>query len=134
MDSKIISAIPDIFSVFGGKTLRLLYRGSRHGFGASAFHNLCDGCPNTVTLILSTNGSIFGGYSPIAWKSGGGLVADPSFASFILTLRNPHNLPARIFKQKEAKKGILCSQTCGPAFSGSCDLLVCDQCHGSRGG
>jgi hypothetical protein len=38
MDSLIISSTPGIFSVFGEKTLRLLYRGSRDGFNGSDFH------------------------------------------------------------------------------------------------
>jgi hypothetical protein len=47
----------------------LLYRGTEHGFRVSHFHNKCDGKPNTVTIILTTNGFIFGGFTPVAWNS-----------------------------------------------------------------
>jgi hypothetical protein len=124
--SKIISVIPDIFSVFGEKTLRLLYRGSRDGFEAKVFHALCDGHPNTVSLILSKNNCIFGGYTPLAWNSRNLYVSDPSLQSFIFTLKNPHNLPSQIFKQKQQEKAIYDYATYGPVFGGNYDLKVCD--------
>jgi hypothetical protein len=91
IDSKIISTIPDIFSVFGDQKLHLLYRGSRDGFGSSVFHRLCDGHSNTVTLIASTNDCIFGGYTPLTWSSRNAYVSDPSLRSFVFTIKNPHN-------------------------------------------
>jgi hypothetical protein len=39
IDSKIISTIPSDFWVFERNQLRLLHRGSRDGFEASAFHD-----------------------------------------------------------------------------------------------
>jgi hypothetical protein len=64
--SQIISAVPEIFSIWRRNKLRFLYRGSRDGFEASAFHNRCNGHANTITLISSTNDCIFGGSTPIA--------------------------------------------------------------------
>ena len=40
----------------------LLYRGSRDGFKASDFQSRCDNKINTLTIIKSTSGNIFGGY------------------------------------------------------------------------
>jgi hypothetical protein len=37
IDSKIIAAVPELFSIFGGKALRLLYRESRDGFRGPIF-------------------------------------------------------------------------------------------------
>jgi hypothetical protein len=132
IDSKIISSIPDIFSAFRWKKLGLLYRGSRDGFQASDFHGRCNGHPNTLTLISSTNDCIFGGYTPVAWTSRGGYAADPSLSSFLFTLKNPHNLPARIFKQKQAENAIDDHGSYGPRFgTGNADLYVCDKCQTS---
>jgi hypothetical protein len=127
IDSKIISEIPEIFSIFGEETLDLLYRGSRDGFRASAFHGRCDGHPNTVTLILSTNDCVFGGYTPLTWNSDGNWVSDPSRTSFIFTIKNPHNLPSRIFKQKEDANAIFDSRWFGPSFGYGNDLSVCGE-------
>jgi hypothetical protein len=116
IDSKIISTIPEIFSVLGDKTFRLLYRGSRDGFAANAFHGGCDGHPNPVTLISSTNECIFGGYTPLTWSSRASWVSDPSLTSFIFTIKNPHNLPARIFKQTKEADVIYQASSFGPVF------------------
>jgi hypothetical protein len=136
IDSKIISTIPEIFSVFGSKTFRLLYRGSRDGFKASAFHHCCDGHGNTVSLILSTNDYIFGGYTPLPWRSRDNWVGDPSLMSFIFTIKNPHNLPAQIFKQQRESNAIYDDSSYGPVFGGysgySCDLQLSDECGSSN--
>jgi hypothetical protein len=78
IDSKIISSTPEIFSVFRAKTFQLLYRGSRDGFEGSVFHAGCNGHPNTLALISSTNDCIFRGYTPVAWSSRNGPAADLS--------------------------------------------------------
>jgi hypothetical protein len=44
-------------------TLSLLYRGSRDGFRGADFHAKCDDKGATVTIVKSTEGRIFGGYS-----------------------------------------------------------------------
>jgi hypothetical protein len=133
IDSKIISAIPPIFSVFGDKTFRLLYRGSRDGFGASHFHSRCNGHPNVITLISTKNNCIFGGYSPLAWQSRNHNTssADSSLTSFVFTIKNPHNMPARIFKQKQVANAINDYSSSGPAYGNPVDFYVADQCHAS---
>jgi hypothetical protein len=123
MESTIISATPEIFSVIGGKTFRLLYRGSRDGFQPSAFHSHCDGHQNTVSLILSKNKCIFGGYTPLAWSSQTGYVSDPSLRRFVFTIKNPHGLPAQIFRQKLEANAIYNGSPFGPTF-GNHDFRV----------
>jgi hypothetical protein len=131
VDSHIISTIPDIFGVSRPQRLRLLYRGSRDGFQGRTFHNRCDGHPNTISLILSTNNCIFGGFTPVAWSSRNAPAPDPSLKSFIFTLKNPQNLDARIFKQKQADYAIYDFSSYGPSFCRNCDLYVCDQSQSS---
>jgi hypothetical protein len=122
--SLIVPNFPPLFADFGGKLFTLLWRGSRDGFSASNFHGHCDGHANTLTLILDTNGNIFGGFTPAAWESGDWHPKeDPSLRSFVFTLKNPHNVAARKFKLKpeEKDRAIRCSSTCGPHFG---DIFV----------
>jgi hypothetical protein len=132
-DSNIISAVPEIFSVLGDKKSQLLYRGSRDGFRATNFHARCDGHANTVTLILSTNNCIFGGYAAVAWNSRAAYVPDPTLKSFLFTIKNPHNLAPRIFKQQSQAYTIYPNGAYGPTFGHGHDLHVCDECHSSTG-
>jgi hypothetical protein len=64
VDSLILSHIPSSLKDFQGKKWTLMYRGSRDGFMAANFHGRCDGRPNTLTIIETTKGYIFGGYTP----------------------------------------------------------------------
>ena len=41
---------------------KLLYRGSVDGFGADDFHHICDGKANTLTIVKSDSGNVFGGF------------------------------------------------------------------------
>jgi hypothetical protein len=127
-DSLIVSDFPEIVAEFRGKRFSLLWRGSRDGFGARDFHSRCDGHANTLTVILDTNGNVFGGFTPVKWESRNRIPchkADTSLRSFIFTLKNPHNIPARKFALKPEKKSaaIWCDSGRGPCFS---DIRVYD--------
>ena len=47
----------------------LLYRGTRDGLSGSAFHSNCDNKGCTLTIIETTDGKVFGGYSNTPWSS-----------------------------------------------------------------
>lgn len=128
-DSQIIHDIPSIFKEFQSKFIRLLYRGSRDGFGSSDFHKKCDGIGNTLTLIESSKHHIFGGYTPCVWDSTSGDVYDQSCQSFLYTLRNPHNLAARKFALVAGNRAILCTKTDGPSFGTGTDIRILDGCN-----
>jgi hypothetical protein len=129
-NSAIVPDFPKLFEDFKKKRFILLWRGSRDGFGAAAFHSRCDGYANTLTMILDTDGNIFGGFTPVQWELGATwkYKADPSLKSFIFTLKNPHNFPARRFALKAEKKqtAIYCRSDGGPNFE---DIGVCDNCN-----
>jgi uncharacterized small protein (DUF1192 family) len=139
--SHIISSFPDIFSEFQRKQFKLFWRGSRHTFLAQAFHNNCDGHRRTLTLILDTNGNIFGGFTPVEWEArvwnerngdeSNTFKADHSLKSFLFTLKNPHNLGERKFmlKAEARNKAIICGSKRGPDFW---DLAICDSCDSRR--
>jgi hypothetical protein len=128
--SAIVPDFPKLFEGFKPRKFALLWRGSRDGFKAKQFHRHCDGHPNTLTVILDTNGNIFGAFTPIAWESStfGKYKTDPSLTSFLFTLKNPHNVAARRFALKAEKKesAIYCDECWGPCF---CDIGVADLCH-----
>ena len=69
--------------------LSLLYRGSRDGFGGHVFHAKCDGKRNTLTIVKSTNGNIFGGFTGLAWNQSGIWINDPK--TFLFRLVNQDN-------------------------------------------
>ena len=64
----------------------MLYQASEDGFGAEAFHYQCDGKQNTLTLIESENGCIFGGYLEPKWHSDGEFIEGEAF---IYSLSSP---------------------------------------------
>jgi hypothetical protein len=139
--SLIVADFPALFAEFRGKRFTLLWRGSRDGFGARDFHRRCDGHAPTLTLIQDTAGNAFGGFTPVKWESrqydkqasqalgrSNCCKADPSLKSFLFTLKNPHNLPARKFalKTQQKNEAIACNSSWGPCFG---DIGVYDNCN-----
>jgi len=46
-----------------------LYRATRDGFRAKDFHRKCDNFENTLVVIKSTEGNVFGGFASKPWNS-----------------------------------------------------------------
>jgi hypothetical protein len=109
--------------------MRLLYRGSRDGFGASNFHNKCDGESNTITIVLTTKDFIFGGFSSLAWDSSSQYKVDNSRKSFVFSIHNPHNIKDRKFSLTNPTYTIYCQSNYGPTFGGGHDIYVADNCN-----
>ena len=114
----------------------LIYRATRDGFDAKDFHSKCDNKGNTLTIIKSTNGNIFGGYSEIQWtNSTNQLLKDPN--AFLFSLVNKENDPFKVKCPSNDLNGfplypIHCSSTHGPAFGfnggyGDYDLIISSQ-------
>jgi hypothetical protein len=85
-----------------------------------------------ISLISSTNGTIFGGYTPIAWSSADYYVSDMRLESFAFTIKNPHNLPAQLFKQQRGERAVYHNASYGPTFGAGHDFYVCDECRNSN--
>lgn len=133
LDSNILTDFPPIFAEFYEKRFKLLWRGTRDGFGGRDFHNRCDGHGNTLMVIEDTEGNIFGGYTPVEWESPKGHChkSDESAKSFLFTLKNPHKSPPRRFtlKTEEKRRAINCFPWRGPGFGHGCDLFVSHNCN-----
>ena len=48
---------------------RLIYKARRDGFRAADFHRHCDNRGETVSVIHTTDGYLFGGYTDVPWTS-----------------------------------------------------------------
>jgi len=91
----------------------LIYRASQDGFEASSFHAKCDKQPNTLIIIKSEHGNIFGGYTEQDWTPNEGLKTDNN--SYIFSLINKDNKPLKL-KCPDALKAIWCGSAYGPIF------------------
>ena len=77
----------------------LIYRASKDGFGSNHFHSKCDIKPNTLIVIKSTNGNIFGGYTEQDWAGANRLKNDEK--AFIFSLVNKDNKPLVMKRQMQ---------------------------------
>jgi hypothetical protein len=126
--SAILKTYPSPLRQFSSKKWTLLYRGSRDGFHAANFHKKCDSCANTVTLILSTNGCVFGGFTSVPWDSANSWRRDLTPPSFLFSVKNCAGIPPMIFPITNNEKAICGVATLGPLFGGGIDLCVADNC------
>jgi len=103
----------------------LLYRASRDGFSAEDFHSKCNGTENTLTVIKSESGNVFGGYTGKAWSSNCKFVSDPN--AFIFSLINKENKPFKVICSDGGIDAIMCNSSYGPTF-GICpsDIFIAD--------
>jgi hypothetical protein len=53
-----------------------LYKISRDGCNAATFHTNCNNKGATVTVLYNSNGSVYGGYTSISWRSAGAYGTD----------------------------------------------------------
>ncbi len=99
----------------------LKYRASRDGFKSTDFHSNCDGLTKTLTVIKTTNGYIFGGFTEQAWHSNGGYEKDPK--AFIYSLINYENSPFKVMNSNDGEFAIDCSLKHGPSFGGNNEYM-----------
>ncbi len=102
----------------------LVYRASKDGFLARDFHRKCDGIKYTLTVIKTTTGNIFGGFTNRPWLSDKKSYKD--YTGFIFSLANKDCNP---FKVKcYSNNAIACNRLYGPAFGGNFNQQKLDVC------
>eukprot|EP00347_Sterkiella_histriomuscorum_P015508 403356764 len=74
----------------GSLKFELLYRGTRDGFDAVKFHQLCDNKGSTITLIKANTGRVFGGYLHESWKNNGAYQRDSKAFLFSMHHKTKH--------------------------------------------
>ena len=102
----------------------LLYQGSRDGFLASNFHSRCDTKPNTLIIVKSTSGNIFGGFTSAQWKSTGSYEYDSK--AFIFSLVNKENRPLLFEQTSNDGSSIGSFKIYGPIFGIGNDIIIYD--------
>ncbi len=100
----------------------LQYRATTDAFSEEDFHRKCDGIVNTLTIIKSEHGNIFGGFTEKAWGSTSEYVLDPE--AYIFSLVNKENKPFKVVCTYGAI-AIDCDSSFGPIFgSGGLDFCI----------
>ena len=105
---------------FKDQKWKLSYRATRDGFKGENFHNKCDGKSNTLTVIKTTNQSIFGGFTSATWSKNDGFKEDPY--AFLFSYANKSNEKI-IIKCSEPSNAISCNENYGPCF-GNDDIKI----------
>jgi hypothetical protein len=93
---------------------KLKYRASRDGFNPKSFHTRSDGIPNSLTVIKTANGNVFGGFSEEGWSSKNVLVTDRN--AFIFSLINKEGSSFKAICKNNGENAILCHSSLGPIF------------------
>ena len=110
----------------GMRVRKVLYRGSEHSFRARAFHKHCDHKGPTLTLIKSTTGHVFGGFTTLSWASAGSYRKDAT--AFIFSLLNPKATPPQRFSSLNAHS-VYDHADYLPTFGSGHDIYLCNGCN-----
>jgi len=102
----------------------LLFDTSKDGDAASTFHSRCDGEGPTVTIVETTLGVMFGGFTVQSWSSGGGAWSTDTNA-FVFALRPS---PLRKFRVSSSTRAIYRRSSYGPQF-GSTAFRIYNNCQ-----
>jgi hypothetical protein len=92
------------------------YKGTRDGFMARIFHELCDNKGPTIVVCRTTEGYVFGGYNSQHWTSKNCWQAASD--TFIFSLVNPYNDGMRKMKVKNPQRALYNHESFGPTFGG----------------
>jgi len=110
-----------------GKNYRLLFRASRDGFTARAFHLKADNVPKTLVVIRSDN-YIFGGYSTKKWEKTQGVYSNCNSRSWLFSLNK-----YQIIRLKPGNTNIIYNRAnSGPTFGSGHDLHICNNSHTNK--
>lgn len=101
----------------------LLYRASENGSTSADFHNHADGVANTVTIIKTTDGFVFGGFNETPWEgpSSGYYADSPTGANFLFEMNTYVKWPIR---PDRLDYGTYNRDTYGPTFGGGHDIYL----------
>lgn len=93
----------------------------RDGFEVKTFHHHCDKRGPTLSIVESTEGYWFGGYTGADWESVDHMLAKLGHDSFLFSLINPHALPPTKYHLQPAvnareANAIMCNEKYGIMF------------------
>ena len=115
----------------GTSEFKLLYRGTRDGFGVSDFHRTCDNKGKTLVLIKNSSGHIFGGFASIPWTGPSSGEYKQASGSFLFTLINMYGIQPTKFPLKNENDGnaVYHKNDRGPIFGNGCDVFISNDCN-----
>jgi hypothetical protein len=116
--------IDAVMSWLDGRSFELLYRASRDGWTTDDFHRCCDNRGPTLVVVRCSDGFVFGGYAAASWNSSCSWIQSPGNASFLFTLKNPHNIPPTRYNCKNPQRELYGVSNLGPIFGRGHDLLI----------
>ena len=121
MDTDQLNQLINLCEFPASQKWELKYRASRDGFKSTDFHTKYNGIANTFTVIKTTSGNIFGGFTEKAWNSNNQWIRDPK--ALIFSLVNKEEKPFKVMCSNEGKNAICCDSYYGPCFGGDDDYI-----------
>ena len=103
--------------------LKLIYKGSENKFKSDYFHIKCDNVVPTLSLIETTNGNRFGGFTNQTWK--GAFIFKKDKSAFIFSLDKLEKYP---IKNNHIEEAIVCKTDYLVCF-GKGDILIFDNAN-----
>ena len=103
---------------FPGSLYKLLYKGSRDGDSAAAFHTKCDEAEKTLVIVEDNYGNRFGGFTTQDW--GGQYMQKKDEDAFIFSIDKN-----KIYDIIPGQNAIGCYPNFGPVFFG-CQIRIYD--------
>ena len=104
--------------------MELIYRASRDGDNSKCFHNMCDGKNNTLTIIKTSVGKRFGGFTQAEWSSEEGYINDEK--TFLFSFDDKEFY---FIKKEQTEYAIFCNRNYGPSFGKGPDLYISSNCR-----
>jgi len=99
----------------------LLYKMTSHTDGAGYFHSYCNGKSPTLSLIRTTKGYRFGGFTTVSWSSRGGYANDQNAFLFSLDFKEQ-------YLSNDGVNAVYDHSSYGPSFGAGNDFRIDNQC------
>ena len=117
------------------RRFNFLFRASDHNYSAKKFHKYCGDKGETIVIIKSNWGNIFGGYTSESWKASefGEYRTDKNAFLFLIkseddSIRNKCPLLLELNKDYD-QHAIRCDNYFGPVFGKGHDICIVDDCN-----
>jgi hypothetical protein len=94
-----------------------------HGFEITKFHSLCDNKGPTLSIIKTTLGHTFGGYTKTSWESPNSGIDKHDTSSFLFSVDKLTKYPIT----KDYDKAICCNSSYGPLFGTGRAIAIYDK-------
>ena len=118
-----------------GTAKTLLYRASRDGFTASAFHTKCDGIAKIWVVMKSDGNYIATAYSSVAFNSSNGYIPAIADTCWLNNLQSPSGVvsTSRFTNSSFPDNSIGGFVGSGPVFGTGYDLIIVDKFNAANG-